>query len=95
VTVIVISSKNVMSSVTPTASIIPRMPPATHSKDDSIKNCSRICLRVAPSAFLKPTSKVRFGTERAYIHHDDAADDQRNHRNRTTTAAMPAVNWSI
>jgi len=49
--------------VTPIARNSPRIPPTMHSNDDSIKNCSKICLRVAPIAFLKPTSKVLSVTE--------------------------------
>ena len=67
VTVIVIPAKIVIKSVTPTAKSKPNIPPTTHNNADSIKNCSKICLRVAPSAFRKPTSKVLSVTETSII----------------------------
>ena len=63
----VIPASIVINWVTTAASNRPIMPPTTHRTDDSIRNCKSIWLRVAPRAFLKPTSNVRSVTDTSMI----------------------------
>ena len=76
--------KDVISCVTPAASSKP-----DNAADDAqavptrSKTASRICLRVAPSAFRKPDLERPLGHGDEHdVHHDDAADDERDQRDR-------------
>ena len=45
----------------------PKNPPPTLSSSDSVRNCPRISLRDAPTAFLSPISRVRSVTVTSMI----------------------------
>ena len=55
------------SFATRTPKKTPSAPPMTATVDDSIKNCSKMSLRRAPSALRTPISRVRSVTETSMI----------------------------
>ena len=60
-------AKIVMSTATPLPKRMPATPPRNDIRTDSMRNCTRISLLVAPIALRRPISRVRSVTDTSMI----------------------------